>query len=102
MRGAEPGTSEALNCVHCGSHQLDDEKEAGPEPALQPVCWAGKRQERIKLVWSGAKAFGKAGGREHRNSLYFPCNFSVSLKLCQNKELKKTGHCPEAHEKEQT
>ena len=27
------------------------------------------------------------------------CHFSVSLKLCQNKELMKTGHCPEALER---
>lgn len=102
MPGTEPGTNEALSPVHCGSHLLDDEREAGPEPALQPVCWAVKRPERIELVWSGAKAFGRAEGGGYRNSLYFYCNFSVSLKLCQNKELKKTGHCPEAHEKGQT
>ena len=27
------------------------------------------------------------------------CHFSVSPKLCQNKELMKTGHCPEALER---
>lgn len=85
--------------AHRCPHQLDNGEAARPEPALQPVCWAVKRQERTELVWSGVKASGKAGGRGSLNSLYFSCNFSVSLKLCQNKELKQTGPCPEARER---
>lgn len=48
--------------VHCGPHQIDDEKETRSEPAGQPVGWAVKRQERIEPVWLSMKAFGKAGG----------------------------------------
>lgn len=63
-----------------------------PRPACLVVKrdgnWKGRKREQM---WSGMKTFGKSGGREYGNSLYFSCNTSVSLKLCQNKELKKTA-----------
>lgn len=78
--GTKPGAREAL---HPRSPLFSSEPSL-PLGLFGPEEGRSLKTGRDRAHGVGAETFGKSGGRGCGKSLYFSCNFSVSLKLCEN------------------
>lgn len=65
------------------SDDNDKRLRSGPVPSACflpcEMGWMLKIQEGIRRLRSGVKTFGKSGGREHQNSLYFDALIAIFL-----------------------